>query len=90
MRREGSREQSSPTRRRPGTVGTLETEQTMKLVINLALDNAAFEESGAYEVGKILADVSNRLPDPLEATARPINLRDSNGNIVGTAEILAD
>lgn len=57
----------------------------MKLLIELTLDNAAFAESGPEEVGRILADLVDRLPVPLGAV--DLGLRDVNGNRVGHARI---
>lgn len=60
---------------------------TMRLIIKMDLGNAAFEECGAEEVGRILASVAERIPDPLRSTNGALNLHDFNGNHVGTAEI---
>lgn len=60
----------------------------MKLIIELALDNAAFEEGGADEVRRILESVASRIPDPLDQTGGTLSLHDANGNWVGTAEII--
>lgn len=57
----------------------------MKLTITLNLDNAAFEDGGADEVGRILASVASRIPDPLQAAA--LILHDANGNRCGEAAI---
>lgn len=59
----------------------------MKLTITIDLDNAAFEDGGAEEVGRILADVASRIPDPLDQTGGALSLHDINGNHCGTAEI---
>lgn len=59
----------------------------MKLTITLDLDNAAFENYGFEEVRRILDDLCDRLPEPLEYTCGNIHLVDSNGNHVGTAII---
>lgn len=59
----------------------------MKLTITVELDNAAFEDGGAEEVGRILADVASRIPDPLDQTGGQLMLHDANGNYCGTAEI---
>lgn len=60
----------------------------MKLIIEMSLDNAAFEEAGAEEVRRILDSVASRIPDPLDQTGSPLSLHDANGNHVGTAEII--
>lgn len=58
----------------------------MKLTIEIELDNAAFEDGGAEEVGRILASVAERIPDPL-AVSGELTLHDHNGNWCGRAEI---
>ncbi len=60
----------------------------MKLVIEISLDNAAFEDGGVEEVTRILANIAERLPDPLRDTNGALSIHDYNGNHVGTAEIL--
>lgn len=62
----------------------------MKLVIEMDLDNAAFDEGGVDEVASVLANAAQRLPHPLTTTDSPIKLRDTNGNHVGTARIVTD
>lgn len=59
----------------------------MKLTITIELDNAAFTEGGAEEVGRILADVAERIPDPPAETNGDLVLHDFNGNFCGTARI---
>lgn len=59
----------------------------MELTIKITLDNAAFEDGGAEEVGRILADVTSRIPDPLRSTNGQLMLHDANGNYCGSAEI---
>jgi hypothetical protein len=61
----------------------------MKLVIKIDLDNAAFEDYGAEEVGRILASIAERIPDPLRLSER-LSLHDANGNYCGEAEIVED
>lgn len=51
------------------------------------LDNAAFEEGGAEEVGRILASIAERIPDPLRDTNGEYSLHDANGNYCGSARI---
>lgn len=47
-------------------------------------DNAAFEENGiASEIGRILRDVAERI-ERGEASGLYQNVKDENGNIVGT------
>lgn len=60
----------------------------MTLRIKINLDNAAFEDGGAAEVARILADLAERIPDPLDATNGKLSLHDANGNYVGEAEII--
>lgn len=59
----------------------------MTLTIKLDLDNAAFQDGGAEEVARILADVASRIPDPLDQTGGELSLHDFNGNHVGFARI---
>jgi len=55
----------------------------MTLRIEIDMDNAAFEDNGyQYEVASIL----ERVPRVFDDGPR-INLRDSNGNTVGFAEV---
>lgn len=61
----------------------------MQLRITMDLDNAAFADGGAEEVGRILADVASRIPDPLDQTGGSLSLHDLNGNHCGTAEIVS-
>ena len=59
----------------------------MKLKIEIDLDNDAFVEYGNNEVRDILTDqVAHR--ERLEPDG-PHPLRDSNGNVVGSVELLA-
>lgn len=57
----------------------------MKLVIEMNLDNSAFsaDEGGADEVGRILATIAERIPDPPGLTHGAYSLHDRNGNWVG-------
>jgi hypothetical protein len=59
----------------------------MKLVIEIELDNAVFEDGGTDEVGRLLNDLPTRLPEPLEMTNGDLSLHDANGNWVGYAKI---
>jgi hypothetical protein len=59
----------------------------VKLVITLELDNAAFTEAGTEEVRRILADLCDRLPEPLDGTGGELSLHDVNGNWCGKARI---
>ena len=67
----------------------------MKLIVSMSLDNAAFQEgdtqSMAYEIRRILYELST-VRSISEALAWPKfdkfqNLRDFNGNVVGTWKI---
>ena len=59
----------------------------MTLTITLELDNSAFEDGGYREVRRILTDLAERLPDPLDQTRGDLGLHDANGNYVGSASI---
>jgi len=59
----------------------------MQLKILMDLDNAAFSEGGVEEVGRILASVAERIPEPLDLSER-LSLHDANGNYCGSAEIV--
>ena len=59
----------------------------MKLVIEIELDNAAFEEGGTEEVARILESLASRLPEPLRDTNGELSAHDFNGNRVGFARI---
>lgn len=65
-------------------------EVSMKLRIEVDLDNAAFQDDAEGEYERIFADVASRLPVPVRDTNGRLTLRDSNGNIVGHAEITND
>ncbi len=60
----------------------------LQLRVFLDLDNAAFEDGGAEEVARILADLASRIPDPLDQTGGTLSLHDANGNNCGHAEIV--
>lgn len=52
----------------------------MKLSLDLNSNNAAFEDSGEFEVARILRDVADRI----ESGSTEGRLRDVNGNNVGS------
>lgn len=54
-----------------------------KLTINM--DNAAFEGGGAKELGRILAEVAQRVRRDEELDGK---VRDINGNTVGKFEVV--
>lgn len=57
---------------------------TLVFKLEIECENAAFEDNGrASEIAHILRAVAVRVEHG-EATERPLNLRDSNGNVVGT------
>ena len=61
----------------------------MKLVIEVNLDNAAFDDDqNIHELRRIMDDLLERLPDPLDLTDGPLNLHDVNGNHCGEARIV--
>lgn len=55
----------------------------MKATIIIRMDNAAFEEEPATEISRILRDLAERV----ELGSGYENLRDINGNTVGTFRI---
>lgn len=57
----------------------------MKLLIDIAMDNAAFKECPNLETARILEDYAKELKWGLTITE--INLKDLNGNTVGKAVI---
>lgn len=59
----------------------------MELVIRMDLDSAAFEDGQSEEIGRILASIAERIPEPLRETNGALSLHDSNGNYCGSAEI---
>lgn len=62
----------------------------MRLTITIDLDNAAFADDigDPNEVRRILNDAADRI-DIHRPQSAPINLRDFNGNHVGTAVVTA-
>lgn len=61
----------------------------MKLLIEIDLDNAIFEDEGAAEVERLLLSVASRIPDPPAQTAGRYSLHEANGNYCGHFEIAA-
>ena len=64
----------------------------MKLIIEMDLDNAAFEAPAYFEVGRILDGVAARLfatkdVSQVHMVGEGMDLRDENGNKVGFAVI---
>ena len=60
----------------------------MKLIIEMDLDNAAFEAPAYFEVGRILDGVAARMFATKDAREGDgMDLRDENGNKVGFAAI---
>lgn len=57
---------------------------TITIIINT--DNEAFQDTDGHEINRILAQ-ANRLLNEGDAEYHPANLRDSNGNTVGTVGI---
>lgn len=55
----------------------------MTATIKVQMDNAAFEDSPSRELARIL----RRLADQVEAGTKEVNLRDVNGNAVGTFKV---
>lgn len=59
----------------------------MKLRIEIDLENAAFEDDPGAEIRCILRNVPRRLT---LTEVDSVKLRDSNGNRVGSAEVVED
>ena len=58
----------------------------MKLVIEINMDNAAFEDMPGFEAERILREFCKEIPyDP--AVGDVMDLRDFNGNTVGKMEV---
>ena len=57
--------------------------EAVKATIIIRMDNAAFEEEPATEISRILRDLAERV----ELGSGYENLRDINGNTVGTFRI---
>lgn len=62
----------------------------MHLMILMELDSAAFADGQSEEVGRILASVAERIPEPLRVTDQALSLHDANGNYCGSAAIVPD
>lgn len=60
------------------------------LTVRVELDNAAFEDGGADEVGRILEGIASRIPDPIAATNGELSLHDAYGNWCGSAVIKSE
>ena len=58
----------------------------MKLVIQIDLDNAAFETNRTAEIEALFRRIVERLP---ETGSTAFAVRDLNGNVVGDVEIKA-
>jgi hypothetical protein len=59
----------------------------IKLTIAIDLDNSAFENDRIGELQRLFENLCERLPEE-GATSAEISLRDSNGNWVGSAQII--
>jgi hypothetical protein len=60
----------------------------MKIIIEINMDNAAFEENPEVELARILAHMSERYKENnVYAFSR---IRDINGNTVGSATVIED
>lgn len=62
----------------------------MKALIQIQMDNAAFDDINAGpELARILADIPKLVEDGTKNMLRGFrkNLHDTNGNVVGTIEI---
>lgn len=62
----------------------------MKAVIEINMDNAAFEEVPGVELARILRELAGRLDESGEVEPGYRNLRDINGNGVGFCQIQED
>lgn len=58
----------------------------MKLKIEIAMDNNAFEEDPDAEVRSIVEQALRKLA--LNGSPEVVKLLDSNGNVVGTAKVV--
>lgn len=61
----------------------------MKLTITIQMDNAAFEDAPACELGRILGGLVDDLKNgqELQKAGDVVSLRDINGNTVGKARV---
>ena len=60
----------------------------MKLLIEITMNNAAFDPNPELEVSRILRDYSNRIVESSDIVI--MNLRDINGNKVGGTNLTED
>lgn len=61
----------------------------MEIVIRICCDNAAFEEEDwTAEVARILQRYARRINGVWEASDLPCKLADTNGNTVGSVEVV--
>ncbi len=58
-----------------------------RITIDICMDNDAFYTAGKLAPGPELATIFQTIVLAIDEDSRSIVLRDSNGNIVGTAEI---
>lgn len=59
-----------------------------QFVLTIEVDNAAFDgENKTLELARILREQADRIEDSGFGRERWANIRDTNGNIVGKAEI---
>lgn len=61
-----------------------------KFIMTFSTDNAAFDENPAREVSRILAEVAARIESADRVPEYFENIRDINGNIVGTYAVKPD
>jgi hypothetical protein len=59
----------------------------MKFEVQIATDNAAFEEGCGYEVARILRELADRVEESELRNGDLLRLRDVNGNRVGYATL---
>ena len=58
-----------------------------KIIIMLETRNDAFDPEPGTEAARILRELADRLDGMTQAPEEPLNLRDSNGNKCGMAQI---
>lgn len=61
-----------------------------KFILTFSIDNAAFDENPAREVSRILAEVATTIESNDTVPDYFQNIRDINGNIVGTYAVKSD